>query len=96
MKFKRVDYRIADRIDGSKPVSGFAVQADADARFAVRQVIRGYWIADHWDTGFRLAAGHSRQDAAENAVKALKFAGPEKIAEALKYARENRAFPFDA
>lgn len=67
MKFKKAKYRIADRTVGSREVTGYAVLTNYPVRFAVREMILDgmLWCADHWDTGFRFAYGHSRAEAAK-------------------------------
>ena len=70
MKFKRVAYRISDIRDGHKDVVGYAVkQSIVPVRIAVRRIVRGYWVADHWDTGYRIEAGSTKEQAANNALR---------------------------
>ena len=72
MKFKRCRYRIHDRDFGSREVIGYAVRQGLlpDVRLAVRHVAiaGGGWKCDHWDTGFFVTWGITRNDAVHEAL----------------------------
>lgn len=88
MKFKKTKYRIADTRDGSREVIGYAVLTKYPVRFAVREILDGMlWCADHWDTGFRFAYGHSRAEAAQSAVEQIQIRGIDAFAKAAQAAK---------
>lgn len=88
MKFKKVKYRIADTREGSREVTGYAVLTNYPVRFAVREILDGMlWCADHWDTGFRFAYGHSRAEAATNAIDEIKVRGIDAFVKAAQAAK---------
>ena len=73
MKFKKCKYLIAT-YDGPEEVEGYAVLTDFPVRFVVREISRGYWQPDHWNTGhsISMAWGRTRQEAADNCVARLR------------------------
>lgn len=79
MKFKLMKYRIHDRVTGSRLVRGYAIDADIPVRLCVRWKSKGWWVIDHYDTGWWInifCSGDTKLGAA--------VAGVEKVRRALE------------
>lgn len=72
LNFAKCRYLIST-YGGVLEVEGYAIQcAESIERFAVRDARVDGWVADHWDTGFRICSGcASMADAVKTALARL-------------------------
>ena len=72
MRFKKITYRIADRIHGSIEVSGYAVEdKSVGVLYCVREIAPRFWKADHFESGFSIPAYAERRDECAQTASAL-------------------------
>lgn len=80
MKFTPIEYFIdVSNIDLNKPpkrVAGYAIDFPG-CRICIRRIARGWWVADHFDTGLRIPLwslpDSTRQQVAYSAIEYMKM-----------------------
>lgn len=80
MKLHPMDYWIDDRFIGKAKVSGFAINSGLPVRICIHLNKAGYWVADHFDSGFRYG---DSMDAATNTLEEAAYYATSRMEAAL-------------